>query len=241
MSYILDALRRADAQRRQGRAPGLQQVAAAPEQAPGAARSRRTRPWAAGLAGSVLLVAAALVLGWWWGRKDPRAPAPARPQPAASAPMAAPAPSGPLAPAPAPAQARARTPTRAPAPRPRVAAPTRTRSSATAATAASLATAGHGSASSAVAGPARAASAAQAAKDERPLPAAVLPEPLRSRVAALVFGGAVQSQERRQSFVLMAGRIVREGEALAPGIVLERIGARSLLLRVDGQAVDLPL
>jgi general secretion pathway protein B len=155
--------------------------------------------------------------------------------------MAAPAPSSPLAPAPAPAQARARTPTRAPAPRPRVAAPTRTRSSATAATAASLATAGHGSASSAVAGPARAASAAQAAKDERPLPAAVLPEPLRSRVAALVFGGAVQSQERRQSFVLMAGRIVREGEALAPGIVLERIGARSLLLRVDGQAVDLPL
>ena len=104
-----------------------------------------------------------------------------------------------------------------------------------------VATAGHGSASSAVAGPARAASAAQAAKAERPLPAAVLPEPLRSRVAALVFGGAVQSQERRQSFVLMAGRIVREGEALAPGIVLERIGARSLLLRVDGQAVDLPL
>ena len=73
------------------------------------------------------------------------------------------------------------------------------------------------------------------------MPASALPEPRRSAVTGLAFGGAVQSQDRSQSFVLLAGQIVREGDPLAPGIVLDRIGARTLLLRVDGQLVELPL
>lgn len=74
----------------------------------------------------------------------------------------------------------------------------------------------------------------------RPLPASALPEPQRSAVAGLPIGGAVHSAERSQSFVLLAGQIVREGETLAPGIVLERIAPRSLLLRVGEQLVELP-
>jgi hypothetical protein len=72
--------------------------------------------------------------------------------------------------------------------------------------------------------------------DDRPLPASALPEPQRSAVARLAFGGAVHSADRAQSFVLLAGQIVREGETLAPGIVLERIAPRALTLRVGDAA-----
>lgn len=58
---------------------------------------------------------------------------------------------------------------------------------------------------------------------------------------ALAFAGAVESADRRQSFVLLAGQIVREGETLGPGITLERIGAHVLLLRVGERLVELPL
>lgn len=204
MSYILDALRRADAQRRQGQAPGLQQIAAAPAFAPGAGRSRRARPWVRAVAVSALLAAAALASGWWWGRMGARTPAtPNAPAASAVSPTAA-------RPADAPEVAPAAPPRRAKPQPPPLQEP-------------------------------RTAPTAPAPPAAATLAAAALPEPLRSRVGALSFGGAVQSQDRHQSFVLMSGQIVREGETLAPGIVLERIGARSLLLRVDGQAVELPL
>lgn len=73
------------------------------------------------------------------------------------------------------------------------------------------------------------------------VPAANLPEPLRSAVMRLQVGGVVHSQDRSQSFVMVGGQIAREGETLSPGITLERIEPRSLLLRVAGQAVELPL
>ena len=82
--------------------------------------------------------------------------------------------------------------------------------------------------------------AAPAPAPVRPVPASSLPEPQRSAVARLPIGGAVHSTERSQSFVLLAGQIVREGETLAPGIVLERIAPRALLLRVGEQLVELP-
>ncbi|HNT39416.1 MAG TPA: general secretion pathway protein GspB [Rubrivivax sp.] len=216
MSYILDALRRADAQRRQGQAPGLQQIAAAPAFAPGAGRSRRARPWVRAVAVSALLAAAALASGWWWGRMGARTPATPN-APAASTVSTVSTTSAASAVSPTAARP-ADAPEVAPAAPPRRAKPQppplqKPRTEPTA--------------------PAPPAAAA--------LAAAALPEPLRSRVGALSFGGAVQSQDRHQSFVLMSGQIVREGETLAPGIVLERIGARSLLLRVDGQAVELPL
>ena len=79
------------------------------------------------------------------------------------------------------------------------------------------------------------------APQSRPVPASALPEPQRSTVARLAFGGAVHSADRSQSFVLMGSQLVREGETLAPGIVLDRIAPRSLLLRVGEQLVELPL
>lgn len=263
MSYILDALRRADAQRRQGQAPGLQQIAAAPAEPQHAGRTRRARPGSLAVAVPALLVVAALALGWWWGRTNPdanpHAPAPSSVQPAAAAPVAGTTAATPGAgpasrPTLAPAVGPAVNPTVGPAAREATVAPARTASPRPArarpspSPTASAAAASRAAAPSAVASPSNATPAASvpsarasASSEDRPLSAATLPGPLRSRVAQLAFGGAVQSQDRRQSFVLMEGQIVREGQTLAPGIVLERIGARSLLLRVDGQAVELPL
>ncbi len=229
MSYILDALRRADAERRRGQAPALQQVAAPLNVAPGPA-SRAARQRALTITALALLVLAAAAAWWWWGHSDagPATTTIARPVPAAApsvAPASAPVVAAPAAPAavvkaPAPAAPAAVAPPPAPAPaKPR---PARAVTEA------------------AIAAPPPVPATASTAPP-RPIAASALPEPQRSAVAQLAFGGAVQSQDRSQSFVLLAGQIVREGDALAPGIVLERIGARSLLLRVEGRAVEVAL
>lgn len=77
--------------------------------------------------------------------------------------------------------------------------------------------------------------------DKAALPWTQLPPAARERVAALTVSGAVHSPERQQRFVLVGGEIVREGAQIAPGIVLERIEPRALLLRVDGRRVLRPL
>lgn len=246
MSYILDALRRADAQRRQGQTPILQQIAAGP--APSSRHASATRLHAAlrVLAAAALLTATGLALGWWWGRRT--GDAPAAPIPPSSpittlapiAPVASTVPAAASAPAVQP-QVHAATPERA-ATKARAPASRRARREGKAASSASAASAASAASTAAATAVAQAASApASAASEGRPQAAAALPEPLRSRVARLRFGGAVQSQDRRQSFVLMDGQIVREGQTLAPGIVLEHIRARSLRLRVDGRAVELAL
>lgn len=214
MSYILDALRRAEAQRRQGQTPVLEQVAATPVPAPGDTTAARTRRLAVVL---VLLLAAAAIVGAWWGR---RATSPAS-APAPSVPSAANAASAASAPIP-------RTVTATPAPAARAPQPARPRAPVQAAASAPP--------------PAKAnAPTLPASTPSPPLAARALPEPRRSEVQRLPLGGAVQSQDRSQSFVLMDGQLVREGQTLAPGIVLERIDARSLRLRVDGRAVELAL
>jgi general secretion pathway protein B len=73
------------------------------------------------------------------------------------------------------------------------------------------------------------------------VPVHALPEPQRSRVQQLAIGGAVHSTDRRQRFVIIDGQIVREGDAVSPGLILERIELRVLMLRLGEQLVELPL
>ena len=86
MSYILDALRRAEAERQRGQVPGL-----GAQTTPAAADSDAPRrlPVAAWVAAALLAGVALLALGWWL-----RPPAPAStgvaPPVAVSAPAAAP-------------------------------------------------------------------------------------------------------------------------------------------------------
>jgi general secretion pathway protein B len=120
MSYILDALRRAEAdrERERGQVPGLHTQTPAGSPAAPAAGRRRWLPWA----GGGLLLLAGIGAGSWWAGSPPDAVAPS---PQAANPQATPAPiAQPAAPplaAPTPQPAASSSPYLAPAPPPVVA------------------------------------------------------------------------------------------------------------------------
>ena len=201
MSYILDALRKSQAERERGRVPGLD---AQPEPGPRAAAA----PADARRTGGLLAVAGvglALVLGaaWWWrpapvvATVAPATVAPAVVAPPLQAPVQAPLPvvvSAPPTVAPTPAP----TPASVPAPVLATTAP-------------------------------RAVPLAQLAADQR------------RDLPPLVLGGSIWSESALGRFVIVNGQVVREGETAAPGVVLEQITPRSLLVRWRALRIELPL
>ena len=210
MSYILDALKRADAQRERGQVPGLnaQPVPAAP--AP-AARSRLA--WWLGLACGGVAVAA--LAAYWHADSTQAAPAVAAP---AAAPVATPNPAPAPAPAPAPLPSvqavppapppAARPPAAQPAPPPAVVAPRPV--------------------------PAQRREAASAAAPAA-LPAlGELPEDIRRTVPKLVVSGSVHSSNPAQRILIVNGQVLNEGATLAPDLLLETIGPRSAVLNLRG-------
>jgi general secretion pathway protein B len=210
MSYILDALRRADAERQQGQVPGLH---AAP--AGGASeRPRAGRPAWVWLALAVLGVLAALLLWLWWPR-----PA-AVPTVASTAPVA-------LSP-----------PRVSSAPEPVVAALPIVVSAAPAPPADARAAEALTSAPGAV--PASAASKPAAAA-VRSVPLAALPPDERRQLPPLVTGGSVWSDTAASRFVILDGQVLREGDAVAAGLVLERIERKAAVLRWKEQRLEVPL
>jgi len=113
MSYILDALRRAEAERDRGAVPGLHSQPT-PGSAPAAPSAAPAGPWiAAGVGGALLLLGG---LAWWLASPAP-APVPV-PVTAAPAPPSAPAPAPAPTPAPPPVVVIMPAPAPAPAPVP---------------------------------------------------------------------------------------------------------------------------
>lgn len=192
MSFILDALRRAEAERQQGQVPGLNTGPVVPA-AMGLPAARRApgRWW--------WLVPVALLLAgaaWWWL------------WPAPAAVVAAPAP--PPAPVPQPATLPAPA---APAPLPVVVS----------------------------APPAAAPPAAPASAPVRALRFTELSPDLQRQMPALVPSGSVWSDQPASRFVMLNGQVVREGDTVAPGLVLERILPKAAWLRWRGMLIELPL
>jgi general secretion pathway protein B len=256
MSYILDALRRADAERQRGGVPGLHDhtgvpgaLGATPGQAPVAAGSRLLR-WAGAALGLLLALAAA----WWLGRGaavpvpgvvPAQAPAAAVVTAVASAPRQLLAGAASLAPplvspqvtAAQPLQAPAIVPPRPPpAPTSPVVAPVQrpvTPAAPLGAPAGRQAPAARPAADAATA-------AAPAASD--PVRAwSSLPESVRAQLPPLAWSGAVYAERPEQRLVVVNGQVAREGDTLAPGVQLLQIRPKSVLLRWLGQRVELPL
>lgn len=245
MSYILDALRRAEAERGRGGVPGLHsQAVPVPGAAPVAERPAASH-WFMASAG--VAVAAVAVAGTWWVMQRPApapavvvvaapaptpAPVPAAPQPAPSTPVPAPA----AVPAPAPALV-------APAPEPRAA---EKRSAAPpprekAAQPAPALRGGEPSARSRAepsrdpardlardAAPARLPEPAAAA----PAPATAtgtvfaqgdLPEAVRAQLPSLKISGVTYSGNPAYRMAIVNGQVLHEGDPAGPGLLLEKI------------------
>lgn len=236
MSYILDALRRADAERARGQIPGLHDQPSLQRQG---GSTPRGRPWLWGGA-AVALLGVAGGMAWWWARPGTAPPvavalgtAPAvlvqaAPTPAAAAPAAASAPlpsSDPTAP---PAVATARQvslPQVVSAPEPVAAEPAPSRKAASAAAAA----------------PTARSSVAAVAEGPRVLKLAELSADQRRDMPPLVLGGSVWSESAGSRFVIFNGLLLHEGETAAPGVTVERIGPKSVVLAWRGLRVEIPL
>lgn len=221
MSYILDALRRAEAEREQEKAsvPGVHSAVLSDlPMPPVAKRSASRAPLAWGL--GVIAVVVVAVGAWWLGRSaTPVAPSPApAPAPTAvtAAVPAAPRPAAPMAPPPAPVAAPAE---RVPAPAPVVVPPSHP--------------------------PSPPVAVAPAAPVPPPPAAAMptyreLPEATRRQLSPLTVGGAMHSPDPASRMLILNGQVVRQGDTVAPGLVLEEIQPRAAVLVFQGQRFTLP-
>ena len=212
MSYILDALRKADAQRERDPARGIHARPTLAAPARGASAASR----GAWIAAAALVAAAA---AWWaW----PRGSAPSAPEPVQA--------TG-FAPAPVPPQpvvtvaTSLSPPAPPPLPTPVVRAPER-------------ATVKAEPVAAAAAMPALAPAAAPA--PDRIFAVADLPAEVQRELPKLAISGGVHSENAGQRLLIVGGQVVSEGAELAPGVVLEQIRARTAVLRFRGFRYSLP-
>lgn len=255
MSYILQALQRAEAERNRGATPGLN-TPVLPAVAEPAVEPRRALPWA--LAGGAVVGCAALA--WWlWPEQAPReavapiaaapmapatppaasttTPAPALPQleaqtasPVAQAVPPAPIVAAPPVAAPAPAPAPAVTPS-APSPRAPVATPVPPAATARATPPAQA---------PATVPAAPAAPPATAAPSPAPVATlAELPPQLRQALPPLNLGGGIYSAEPANRLLIVNGQVLREKAQIAPDLILESIGPRAAVFKFRQQRFEM--
>ena len=207
MSYILDALKRAESERSRGAVPG---VHAQPQAAATPSPQGRSRVvWV--LAGALALAA---VGGGVWGgstssaERSPTAPSPVPPVAVVvPTPVQAPAPAAVLPPIPP-------LPVEPPPP----AAPT---------------------VPVAVA-KAPAAPTTPAAQQPRVGTLAELPDTVRQQLPALAISGATYSENPQYRMVIVNGQVLHEGDTAAPGVVLEKIRQKEVVLRTQGYRYAAP-
>jgi len=249
MSYILEALKKAQAERQLGNAPTIHAPApsyAAPRAGQGAGR----RYLIAGAIAGVGLLAAVVAL---WPRLAGEttsvlaaASAPAAPTPAATAP-AAPVVAGrpaaaPVAAAPAPIVAAPAPIVAAPAPAPAPApasAPAPVASRPRPAPVAPLAEPVPREAERAPApesAPARVAASPASAPtgDDALRTLQQLPDALQREIPKVAFGGYIYSPTPGESLLLVDKMLRREGEEVAPGLVLERLTPKAAVMNYRG-------
>ena len=220
MSYILDALKKADADRER-EAAGVPDLHAQADAARGAAaRTRHGR----GLLWLALAAITVAGLAWLWFDAVPTEAPPSLPM--AQAPAAAPPPAAAALPVvvavtpPPQAVAPASPPAVAPEPAPIP----------------SLASKPVPPTRDAVAVP---GAAAAAAVDSRVLGLAELPADLRAKLPALVVGGSMYSPNARTRMVILNGQVFREGDKPVDGLSVEAIGIKSTVLAFRGVRFEL--
>jgi len=257
MSYILEALRRAETEReRKRRVPGLhaQPVPSSSLDERGTRRSNKIWLWIAlGVSAGVLLP-----LLWRWWVIDPiaaeaaaaaRAPSAGSVTPQATVDAPPAVASAPLATAqaaepPAPTQETphpprvAHTPAKTAATAPKLNAGAGERAPAVAAAQPSA----H-QPKAAASAPTQASVAAAAVTASAPEPKLrslnEMPEDVRRSVPTLSFGGSVYSETAAQRMVIFNGQVLREGDVVADDVTLEQIRPHSAVMRARGQRFEI--
>lgn len=207
MSYILDALRRADSERERGTVPGIRAQPVPPASAAADATPRSAKP-AAWLIGGLSLALVGSLLWQFMSRDDatreivavqaPRPAVPAAPLQAALPPALS---AVPAAPAPAVAAPRPE-PTRKAAP------PASTRTAAKSP-----------------------APPAETSAEARVHSLQELPDEVRNELPALSIGGSIYSEHPANRFLIINGQTFRENDKIAPDLVLEQIGLKAAVLK----------
>lgn len=267
MSYILDALRRAEAERQRGAVPGLhaQAVAGLPNAAaaaPGAAARRL------GLAAAALLLGLALAAAWLLRpAAAPGMPVVVLPAPAPPLTPAAARPPGPAAPpsvaavlpTPAPVAAagawppalptasqalppaqpgRAETPPGTPPSPPLPAAVALQPSSSARRLALAPASIASATLAAEVAlAPAQPATATAPARLPR---LAELPGAQQRELGPLLVGGAMHAEQAALRIVILNGQVFHEGDKLGPDLQVQQIRLKSVVMSHRGQRFELP-
>ena len=234
MSYILEALRKADAERERGAVPDLHAQLLPPGATPTQSDVARAPllPW---LAVGVLL---AVVAGGAWlmlGRDAPPGPVAMAPSP--TPPVVAPAVPAPAASVAAAAAsvASAAAPASVPAAAPAAAAkPAAARRAPPAKAVAQAAPR-----------PPAATKPAKPAAPAEPPPARLpslgeLPGELRQQVPPLVIGGSVYSPQASVRMVIVNGQVFQEGSSLTPELKLEQIRPKAAVFSIRGQRFEMP-
>jgi general secretion pathway protein B len=230
MSYILEALRRAESERERGQVPRLHSQAwsgqGGPEAAGAPAARSGRRWWWLGLGLSLLLGAAAAF--WLWQAPAavtapplaPDAQAPAKPLPEVRppAPVVAPAPASTQVASPDAEMRAASAPW--PLPPPPAALPPAARADA-------------------LRPPPAASAAVVAAASTQPPALAELSPALRAELPSLQVGGAMHSPTPAHRMLILNGQVYREGDQITPGLRLEQIQLRSAVLSYKGQRLRL--
>ncbi|MBS0466493.1 MAG: general secretion pathway protein GspB [Proteobacteria bacterium] len=255
MSYILDALQRAQAERGRGSVPGLH----TPATPVAGAQAAKAKP--AGAVATRWLIALILALGlagggWWLWRLQsaPATPVAIAPKPAASAPVAALAPPVPVLPD-APEAAPPSPPVPAAAPQPRAPAPAaatakpappprQERAAARTPPPPALAERQPGTPPAAAQqAPVKAPTKAPPAATEATAPVfaqADLPPAVREQLPTLQLAGVTYSSNPLYRMVIVNGQVLHEGDQAAPGLVLERIEPGRTVWAFRGYRYALP-
>lgn len=226
MSYILDALQRANAERERGQVPGLRSQTGTPGTAATPTDTGQTRRvvWAAG-ATVLLLALAAVVLVWVYRAAD----APVTPSPSASAtPPPSTSPTAPSSALPTTATAASPAPTLAPTPQATAAPPVPARNTPasplrTPAAPPPILAPAPAPTPAAITAPASPRSPTPPVKATAPRLVDLSPEQ-RAHLPPLNVNGASYSANPAHRLLIVNGVVAHEGQEVAPDLKLERIG-----------------
>jgi general secretion pathway protein B len=226
VSLILDALRKADAERERGAVPGLH-AQPAPSDEPQLHAPSRTPPWLwAGIGVAVGLAVAVALFALSRGAASPE-PAPAAAAAPPAPPMPPPVAAMPAAPAP-PMPSTMPALIAEPAPWPGAGPESRK--------------AGERAADANASAAAASAPAPRVLTAESvPVAPEQLPENIRAQLPALTFGGSIYSSNAASRSLIVNGRLHRESEQVLPGLTLEQIKPKGAVFNFKGYRFEVVL